>query len=71
MRGPTPVGLRTQVWAVREALVEMTLGAPSQSLRALPFYGITAALVALAYLISVLVPSIYVSGCTHSRPARA
>ncbi|KAL4427706.1 hypothetical protein ABPG75_001795 [Micractinium tetrahymenae] len=48
-----------KVWAVREALIEMTLNVPSQTLGALPFYSITAALVALAYLISVLVPSIY------------
>lgn len=50
-----------QVFAVREALVEMVLSVPSCQLAATPFYSITAALVAVAYLISVLVPSIYVS----------
>lgn len=61
----SPAARHPQVFAVREALVEMTLSVPSCSLAALPFYSITAALVALAYLISVLVPSIYVGGGMH------
>ncbi|EFN57306.1 hypothetical protein CHLNCDRAFT_51413 [Chlorella variabilis] len=48
-----------KVWAVREAVVEMVVQRPAAHLPPGPFYAITAALVALAYFISVLVPSIY------------
>jgi hypothetical protein len=51
-----------KVWAVREALVEMVVQRPAAELAAGPFYCLTAALVLAAYLVSVLVPSIYVSG---------
>lgn len=49
-----------QVWAVRENLVELALGIPVLRLSRKAFYGLTALLVAAAYGISILVPSIYV-----------
>lgn len=50
-----------QVWAVREAVCELAFGHEAGRLAATPFYITTYLLVAGAYLISVLVPSIYVS----------
>ena len=52
-----------QVWAVREAVCELIFGHAAERLVAVPFYTVTYLLVAGAYLISVLVPSIYVSMC--------
>lgn len=49
------------MWAVRENLAELALGVPAVQLAATPFYGLTALLVAAAFGISILVPSIYVS----------
>lgn len=48
-----------KVWAVRENLVELALGIPVLRLSRKAFYGLTALLVAAAYGISILVPSIY------------
>lgn len=56
---PPPVPL--QVWAVRENVCELALGLPALQLAAVPFYGLTALLVAAAFGLSILVPSIYVS----------
>jgi hypothetical protein len=49
------------VWAVRDALCELLVGVPAHNLSAGPFYCATLLLVAAAYAISVMVPSIYVS----------
>ena len=56
-----------KVWAVREAVCELAYGYAAERLAAVPFYTATYLLVAGAYFISVLVPSIYVrraaAGC--------
>ena len=51
-----------KVWAVREAVVELAVCQSAAELAATPFYALTYVLVVAAYGISVLVPSIYVSG---------
>ena len=56
-----PLPCFLQVWAVRDVLCELLLGVPAHNLSAGPFYGATLLLVAAAYAISVMVPSIYVS----------
>lgn len=56
-----PCNRRCQVWAVRENLVELALGMPALRLGHVSYYGLTALLVAAAYGISILVPSVYVS----------
>ncbi|KAI7839147.1 hypothetical protein COHA_007150 [Chlorella ohadii] len=48
-----------KVWAVREAVCELVFGHAAERLVAVPYYTVTYLLVAGAYLISVLVPSIY------------
>jgi hypothetical protein len=48
-----------QVWAVRESVCELALGAPPLSLGLAPFYALTALLVAAAYGVACVVPSIY------------
>lgn len=64
-----PLPCFLQVWAVRDALCELLLGVPAHNLSAGPFYGATLLLVAAAYAISVMVPSIYVSASAamHAR----
>ena len=47
---------------MRENLCELALGLPALQLAAAPFYSLTFGLVGAAYGISILVPSIYVSG---------
>lgn len=46
---------------MRENLVELALGMPALRLGHVSYYGLTALLVAAAYGISILVPSVYVS----------
>ena len=46
---------------MREAVCELAFGHAAERLVAVPYYTVTYLLVAGAYLISVLVPSIYVS----------
>ena len=48
-----------KVWAVREAGCELALGVQARDLTAPAFYGVTAALVALAYVVSIVVPSVW------------
>ncbi|KAL4421082.1 hypothetical protein ABPG77_001377 [Micractinium sp. CCAP 211/92] len=48
-----------KVWAVRDNLCELALRQPALQLANRPFYAVTALLVAAAYGISILVPSIY------------
>ena len=56
---PVLAATNVQVWAVRESVCELALGVPALQLAAGPFYCSTALLVAAAFGISIMVPSIY------------
>ena len=59
LHAPLLAATNAQVWAVRENVCELALGVPALHLTAAPFYSATALLVAGAFGISVMVPSIY------------
>ena len=48
-----------KVWAVRDSVVELALQRPAASLPQTQWYGLTAALVAASYGVSVVVPSVW------------
>lgn len=48
-----------KVWAVRDSVVELALQRPAASLPLPQWYGLTAALVAASYGVSVVVPSVW------------
>lgn len=54
-----------QVWAVRENLCDLALGMPAHRLPNPLYYAVTGLLVVVAYAISIMVPSVYVSSVCH------
>lgn len=48
-----------KVWAVRESTCEFALGCQARDLKALPFYGVTAALTLGAYGVALVIPSMW------------
>eukprot|EP00887_Chlorella_sp_A99_P004364 scaffold15.g4364.t1 len=48
-----------KVWAVRESVSELAMGMPALQLELPAFYGLTYGLSALAYVLSILIPSVW------------
>jgi amino acid permease len=48
-----------KVWAVRDAWCELVLGQQARALKATAFYGLTGVLVCIAFVVSVVLPSVW------------